>query len=607
MKNEFAPPQEFNAELYEQIVGQAEPQEEPRRREEPARMITRTRRMRHNVDDEEFGTYHPRRRHFRFRNGARQNLDNPNRSRQNGDILTQPQETVPQISSSRFNTRDSESSSFSEDEPIHINRVSRSDRLRQRQAQLEGIRGPAGLKYKPSPEKREPKDLRGQWRRIRRIKEAAKELDHDSSWRLFDRKDISSHENVSSLLQLAKSSTEFVDPVERHKRLESGIEKPRFYDRKTKMAVESLPSPESDDEWQEEDDECYEEEQSDDEVSLHSENSSESKEEYNHIEENSSESYRSSEELEDESEEEPEFKKIIRNYKPISKTRRAPPPKIIVPKGPAKTTGRRFIEKKIHEKKVTQNKISHVSASKPVAKKAQISLPSNLNQGERLSKRQPKKVIDFDFDNSGKKVVIIEQSPKINKKYLTDMPRVKVAGKSQEQKKNRSVSKSVSKLKENKRSVSRKQKKDKPATKTSKISKTKQRGQSRGKSKSQIKTSSKSTKVSKKKQARGSESPIKGGIGNLFQVDHRVLKPLSKKEAKNHHDEHLAIRKIAEIEDAKENKGRFKFGFMKGPKQKPVQKVPRERSREMEKYVKGQPIKHSTVTLSNLSLLTYKD
>lgn len=601
LKNEFAPPQQFNAELYEQIVGQGAPEQEPRRRDEPTRMMTRTRRMRLNQDDEEFGTYHPRRRHFRFRNGDRQNLDRSNRQRTTGDILTQPQDTNPQMSSSRFNTRDSESSSFSEEEPIHINKVSRSDRLRQRQAQMESIRGQGGIKYKPSPVKKEPKDLRGQWRRIRRIREAARELDQDSSWRLFDKKDISSHENVSSLLELAKSSSEFVDPVERHKRLESGMEKPRFYDRKTKMAVETLPLAESDDEWQE-DEEFSEEEQSDDEVSLHSENSSDSEQlEDSRFEEESSESFVSSKELEDESNGDSDFKHITRNNKPISKTRRIPH-KLAIPKSlPVKKRG--VIAKKFHEKKVAYKKTPFIQNHLPPAK---ISRVKSIQQ-EPIAKRQPKKVIDFDFDNSGKKVVIIEQTPKINKNNLTEMPRVKVAGKKQDQKKQRSVSKSAPKSKEIKRSVSRKQNKGKTTSKTPKIAKEKQAANSRGKSKSAIKTTSKTTKATRKTQARGSESPIKGGIGNIFQVDHRVLKPLSKKEQKSHHDEHLAIRKIAEIEDAKEKKGKFKFGFMKGPKQNPVQKVPRERSREMEKYVKGQPIRHSTMALSNLSLLTYKD
>jgi hypothetical protein len=59
------------------------------------------------------------------------------------------------------------------------------------------------------------------------------------------------------------------------------------------------------------------------------------------------------------------------------------------------------------------------------------------------------------------------------------------------------------------------------------------------------------------------------------------------------------------MEDAKEKRGKFRFAFKKGEKSAP--KVPRERSREVEKYVKGQPIKHSCLALSNLSLLTYKD
>jgi hypothetical protein len=602
LKNDFAQPQEFNAELYEQIVNAGQPPARSRQRREETqnqRNMRRTRR-RENSDDEEFGTYQPRRRHhFRFRNGVRQEEEAVERPANVPDNMTQPQDRIVPVSSSRFNTRRSESTSMSEDEAAPTNRVSRTDRLRLRQQVMENGRAPAGLKYKPSP-KKEPKDLRGQWRRIRRITRAAEQQEQES-WRLFNKEDVNSHENVTSLLQLAKCSTEFIDPVERHKRLENGLEKPRFYDRQKKMAVDELPHIESDEEIEEVEDSFYEEEQSEavdsEEESLHSEHYSGSEEE--DVQLTDKNSYGISVELDDDSEHKPAIKQTTRAARQIQKYTR-PLRNIVrnqnIQKPKQKVNLKQNLTKRVALRKIKQSRIIKTQTKQTI-------VPINLH----ISKRMPKKVIDFDFDNSGKKVVVIEKTSQINKQNLIEMP-AKVAGKSQTRKDVRPSSKSVAKSPKPNRSVSRPQQKAKAPLRQQKTSKIVKDEPAQIQERSNIKKNinSKAVKASKDRNTKDSQSPVKGGISNLFKVNRRALKPLSKKEAKNHHEEYMKIRNIAERTDARENRGIFKFGFMKGPKP-PAQKFVKERSREKEKYVSGQPIKHSLATLGNLSMLTYSD
>lgn len=614
MKNDFAPPQAFNAELYQEIRNQGQDPEEER----PANRPPQRRRMRRrrDSDDAEFGSYQPTRRHFRNRGpytrrpievseGLRHHLVGWNNAQQNTTTRNDLEERISE----------SESSSSEEVLPPENQKLSRSDRLRLRQTIMENGRVPAGIKYKPSPQKKEPKDLRGQWRAIKRITEAAEE---QGSWRLFDRQDVASHEQVSSLLHIAKSVPapfDEIDPFDVRKRPEQ--EKPKYYDRRLKKPVFEQPqqegmkedSPEEEG-IQEDSEEEFAEEQSAAESGQQEQIEREESESSVHYEEEESEFDEGIEEEEEEQESESEVFKSKRPVRRQVPTRANKPiaKKRVVKK---KNTKRVIKRKQKLTKKVTRQMKNKVQKIPKTPLKIHQSLKGSHSKiaDKPLPKRQPRKVIDFDFDRSGKKVIITEANSEINKQISSNMVKGKVAGKSQDKKKAQSASRSCSNKKRASSSV-KQAKKNTPKTPVKESAlKTRKtlRNPKIAKEKSPITTKSvkSASKPSNKAELRDSISPAKGGVANLLGGSHITLHPLVKKDKNEDHKEFFAIRKLAEAEDAKEKRGMFKFGSKKGVK--PHAKPQRFRSRELEKYEKGKPIQHSMRILGNLSMVTYHD
>ena len=133
-----------------------------------------------------------------------------------------------------------EGSVSSDDEILpteNLDKASRGDRLKLRQNFMEVTKiNTDHIKYKPSPQKKIPKDTRGQWRRIYKTR------DEQQSWKLFDSKDVDSHQHLPSLLQMVKTkdvTQNFIDSdaYESYSRAVSGIERVRIYDRVSKQAV----------------------------------------------------------------------------------------------------------------------------------------------------------------------------------------------------------------------------------------------------------------------------------------------------------------------------------------------------------------------------------
>lgn len=641
MKNDFAPPQEFNAELYDQIVNNAQ-QEDEEVETRPQRPIRNSRRQRRNSGDDAFGSYNPRRTRFRNRNqgrrGAREeepnNREAPERLRYLFESMNLPQSMHLTAPNQRNIPLDALASSEEEDfgpTVRNIAKASRSDRLRQRQAIMESVRGPAGLKYKPSPVKKEPTaGLRGQWRRLRRIREEAREQ-QQNSWRFFDRKDVENHANKESLIQQAQRATQ-LDPVERHRMQRDQV---LVYDRKKKKAVKP-------EDLSVQDDEDSEYEAGDEEEDLSNQSQSlieddESGSSFNDKPRHRKRNGRSYQESEEEDIDEEEYNYSyeesesleLEEDSPVKPTRKQATRRPVFRAN--KTTAfqglsnlTRVVEKKFEpvKKKAAVNKVvkakktvKHKSVRAPMVKTTQRTISTHVET--RLPKRQPKKVVDFDFDSAGNKVVIPVDTSQFNKQILPDMPRAKKAGNSEKQTKGRSVSKSTPKPTTVQRSASKTKKISNKQTpkgvsqpKTKKEVQPKIAAKSKRNTQSKSKTPVRNSRTPKKSTERKlSQSPVKGGLGNLFQLELKSLKGRSKKELKSHHEEMLQIRKIAEMQDSKDKKGRFKFGFMRcpNPPDRKSYLKDRERSREAEKYIPGKPIRHSLASLGNLNMMTYKD
>lgn len=535
------------------------------------------------------------------------------------------------------------------------NQVSRAERLQRRLAALteEEPKKYIRRKYKPSPQKKHPIDGRGQWRKVRRIRESEAEIEKNT-WRLFNKQDILDHQkyNTKSFMDpdwraskddieamnqeeeeeiseedgVSSRDEQLQDPVTRHQKLFESNLAPKIYQRKFKHPPPLEVRSDDDEEESEEEAKSYdsEEDNNSSETSI-----SESQEEDSRYVKVSSVRQRYNNRRSNTA---ATFEKLKESKLGTTTSRRMPTKSLQAKlkkqhnsKVQARVAISRILksqpqkfkelaikaknEKSIQSQPRTEGK-SYTSISKTPKRKF-------ITRHERMisrtyPKRRPCKVFDFDFDDQGRKVIEdlgLNYHFKINK---IQMPSKKVAEKKESKIKDKKVTpkarsksrtSSVAKLSKREPSNTHLKKAGRPLSKNE---------NSRSKSKKANPISSKGNGIqkqarrpNKQQEVSGTTSPAKHGLGHLFDIKHSNLKPLSKKEKASISDEYLAIRKIAEKEDLKEKPwGKFKFAVKKDPAHKFVK---RERSREAEKYTKGQPIVHNMKSFGNLGWVPYED
>jgi hypothetical protein len=542
-----------------------------------------------------------------------------------------------------------------EEEPeIEENIISRSERLRRRQAiQNQEQSKNYQRKYKPSPEKKLPRDGRGQWRRMRKMRESEAERERNS-WRLFDKEDVANHENYNRLMNrdpdwmvtqddmeaiehdqndddlqeedeyISSNEESYLDPATRHQKMIKESIAPKIYQRKFEHPP-PLKDVSSQDDYSSNQEEIVSDSDSYSRVSLEEESCSE--------EENGNDSRyplrckysrgrcttSNLTKRRKESLNKVGFTMRTRNSKhrqPIQKKKKMAR-KIRVRKSASqnnksiKIPQYSFPAKK--ESKINVDEQPSTSTRlKMVSTKYQKMKSNQGIEGRKYPKRRPWKIIDFGFDDQGKKFIEnFESNCYFN--FNKQMTAKKVAGSTVNKSKSKKpqkqvVSRSVS------ASATKSAKKVKSNSKPSKTGPTKKLVRSDSVSKNKTAGIQAGRKIGNKKQQCESRkikdnsrtpSPAKHGIGHLFDIHHSMLKPVSKKQKSLEADEYMAIRKIAEKEELNDApRGRFKFAMKKGPAKK-FEK--RERSREVEKYVKGQPITHNMKSFGNLGWVPYED
>lgn len=540
------------------------------------------------------------------------------------------------------------------DETMIENNISRQERLKRRLNMVEEAadQRPLPKKYKPSPEKKIIKDNRGQWRRLRRMDAARTEIERDS-WRLFDFEDVKNHskyderrlsrdadwaatkydldamqadEDAEDEIEgqpMTPQTYEIDNPVERHNRLLNGNVEPRFYERKFKhpspiksIRTESNYEDDSEEEinaleGEEEANECDKNELTGAECklaqwSISSKKSAKSFESspYNYSSLKIAKR-RQNQRFNTKQKVNRKIKETISNKSSSSKIKFK---KQLAVK--AKAPSKRGII-------YNQTRRTHISQFKHQNMKSTPYTEIATSEQRIYPKRKPCKIIDFDFDNQGKKII---QEQLSNYHNLLKMPAKKVAARSnsrteqsKEKKPAASRSRSVAPTKPSKLApkitIQKKNSKNTKVASSAKDSRSKpipvksQRAvlKSIGK-KIDNKSKDKTPKRQRQnKNSSASVSPAKHGLAHLFDIHHKKLKPHTKKEKALRSDEFTAVRKIAEQTDRIEQRKRF--GFKMGPAPKVAK---RERSREQEKYVRGQPIEHKTMSFGNLGWFNYE-